>query len=59
MVKGDSTARVRPGIGVPLWCNVIERGHNQIGVQSAPAQGSTIWFTLPLTQDGSPGDNDM
>ncbi|GHO47764.1 sensor histidine kinase [Ktedonospora formicarum] len=37
--------------GLPLYlCRVfIERHEGSVGVQSAPGQGTTFWFTLPIT----------
>jgi signal transduction histidine kinase/PAS domain-containing protein len=41
------------GLGLYLCRALIERHAGLVGVQSAPGQGATFWFTLPLT--GSPG----
>lgn len=35
------------GIGLSIVRRVIERLGGQIGVEGAPGQGSTFWFTLP------------
>ncbi|WP_040447323.1 ATP-binding protein [Ktedonobacter racemifer] len=42
--------------GLPLYlCRVfIERHEGSVGVESAPGQGATFWFTLPITP--SPGE---
>jgi signal transduction histidine kinase len=29
---------------------IIERLDDQVGVESAPGEGSTFWLTLPLAQ---------
>jgi PAS domain S-box-containing protein len=40
------------GLGLAIARAIIEQHHGQVGVQSAPGEGSTFWFTLPLA-DGS------
>jgi signal transduction histidine kinase len=52
-----SRARYMPGLGLGLYlCKKIIQAHGgQMGVLSAPHQGSTFWFTLPLVgNDRSP-----
>ena len=36
------------GLGLYICRTIIERHQGQLGVESAPGQGSTFWFTLPL-----------
>jgi signal transduction histidine kinase len=36
------------GLGLYLCQALIERHQGKVGVQSAPGQGTTFWFTLPL-----------
>jgi signal transduction histidine kinase len=40
------------GLGLHISRSIIERHQGQVGVQSAPGQGSTFWFTLPLASQG-------
>ena len=36
------------GLGLAIAKAIIEEHHGQVGVESAPGQGATFWFTLPL-----------
>jgi signal transduction histidine kinase len=50
-VKGievQSGSGVGLGLGLHICRMIIERHRGQVGVQSAPGEGSTLWFTLPL-----------
>ncbi len=38
------------GLGLHISKTIIERHHGQVGVQSAPGDGATFWFTLPLAR---------
>ena len=42
------------GVGLYLCRTIIERHHGQVGVQSAPGDGATFWFTLPLAGKDAP-----
>ncbi len=48
-VEVQSGAGVGLGLGLHISRMIIERHHGQVGVESAPGQGSTFWFTLPLS----------
>jgi PAS domain S-box-containing protein len=39
------------GLGLAIARAIIEQHQGQVGVQSAPGQGSTFWFTLPLANE--------
>jgi signal transduction histidine kinase len=50
-VKGievQSGTGVGLGLGLPISRAIIAQHQGQVGVQSAPGQGSTFWFSLPL-----------
>jgi signal transduction histidine kinase len=54
-VKGievQSGSGVGLGLGLHICRTIIEQHEGQVGVASAPGQGSTFWFTLPLIRQG-------
>jgi signal transduction histidine kinase len=57
-IEVQSGIGVGLGLGLHICRSIIEQHHGQVGVQSAPRQGSTFWFSLPLAaqrpvQEGS------
>jgi len=36
------------GLGLAIAKAIVEQHHGQVGVESAPGQGATFWFTLPM-----------
>jgi signal transduction histidine kinase/PAS domain-containing protein len=49
-VKVQSGSGVGLGIGLFISRTITTLHHGQVGVQSAPGQGSTFWFSLPLAE---------
>jgi signal transduction histidine kinase len=37
------------GLGLHLSRTIIVRHGGEVGVESAPGEGATFWFTLPVT----------
>jgi signal transduction histidine kinase len=44
----QSGSGVGLGLGLHISKTIIEQHYGQVGVQSAPGQGSTFWFTLAV-----------
>ena len=44
----QSGSQIGFGIGLYISKAIIDGHQGQVGVESAPGQGTTIWFTLPL-----------
>ncbi len=47
-VEIQSGSGVGLGLGLHISKTIIEQHYGQVGVRSAPGQGSTFWFTLAL-----------
>jgi signal transduction histidine kinase len=49
-IEVQSGSGVGLGLGLHICKTIIERHEGQVGVQSAPGQGSTFWFSVPLAE---------
>jgi signal transduction histidine kinase len=46
-VTDDEIPHVGLGIGLSLCLAIVEQHEGQIGIESAPGEGATFWFSLP------------
>jgi signal transduction histidine kinase len=51
-IQVQSGTGVGLGPGLHICRTVVERHHGQVGVESAPGQGSIFWFIVPLDRQG-------
>ena len=42
------------GLGLPISRSIIEAHGGRLGIKANPGRGATVWFTLPVTQEGEP-----
>jgi signal transduction histidine kinase len=56
-VTVQSGSGVSLGLGLHISKAIIERHGGAVGVESAPGQGSTFWFTLPLATRPPPASS--
>ena len=47
-IAAQSDSGVGLGLGLYICRMIIERHRGRVGVESAPGQGATFWFTLPF-----------
>jgi len=51
-IRQQSGSGAGLGLGLHISHTIIEHHGGAVGVESAPMQGSTFWFTLPLSEPG-------
>jgi PAS domain S-box-containing protein len=56
-VEVQSGSGIGLGLGLHICRTIVEHHQGQVGVESAPGQGSTFWFTMPLTASAAAPDD--
>lgn len=52
----DVREQVGWGLGLYVTRRLVEIMGGQIGAESTPGEGSTFWFTIPISEKDKPGD---
>jgi signal transduction histidine kinase len=52
----DVREQVGWGLGLYVTRRLVEIMGGQIGAESTPGEGSTFWFTIPISEEDKPGD---
>lgn len=50
-IEHQSGSQVGLGLGLFICQNIVQQHGGQFGVASAPGEGATFWFTLPLMEE--------